>query len=144
MRIETLLSTVIIPVVGLSLLSSPSHALDLNGAWATDAADCQKIFVKKGNAISFRPQSELHGGGFIIDGNTIRGKAAKCVIKARREDGEIIHLMAACATDIMLSNVQFSLRVVNENKVSRIFPGMEGMELAYDRCDANADGSATE
>ena len=52
--------------------------------------------------------------------------------------------MAACATDIMLSNVQFSLRVVNENKVSRIFPGMEGMELAYDRCDANADGSATE
>ena len=134
MRIETLLSTVIIPVAGVSLLSSPSHALDLSGAWATDGSVCQKMFVRKGKGISFRPESEVHGSRFIIDGNSIRGKAAKCVIKARREDGEIIHLMAACATDIMLSNVQFSLRVVNENKVSRIFPGMEGMELAYDRC----------
>ena len=123
MRIGTLLSLAIIPVVGLSLLPSSSHALDLTGAWATDGAVCQKMFIRKGKGISFRPESEVHGGGFIIEGNSIRGKAAKCSIKARREDGEIIHLMAACATDIMLSNVQFSVRVVNDNKVSRIFPG---------------------
>ena len=121
-------------ILGVCIFPHASHAIDLTGAWATDAADCQKIFVKKGKVISFQPRSELHGGGFIIDGNSIRGKAAKCAIKARREDGQLIHLIAACATDIMLSNVQFSLRVVSENKVSRIFPGMEGMEVAYYRC----------
>jgi hypothetical protein len=42
--------------------------------------------------------------------------------------------VAACATDIMLSDVQFSLRVINDDKVSRIFPGMEGIELSFDRC----------
>jgi hypothetical protein len=42
--------------------------------------------------------------------------------------------MAACATDLMLSDVQFSLKMVNENRVFRIFPGMEGIELSYDRC----------
>lgn len=114
--------------------ASPGLAFDLNGAWATDAADCPKIFAKKGNAIAFRPKSELHGGGFIIDGNTIRGKTAKCTIKQRREEGGTLQLIASCATDVLLSNMQFSLRIVNDNKVSRIFPGMEGMELAYDRC----------
>ena len=34
----------------------------------------------------------------------------------------------------MLSDVQFSLKIVNDNKVSRVFPGMEGIELSFDRC----------
>jgi hypothetical protein len=89
---------------------------------------------EKRKDISFRPESEVHGGGFIIEGNSIRGRTAKCSIKTRRENGEIIHLVAACATDIMLSDVQFSLRVINDDKVSRIFPGMEGIELSFDRC----------
>ena len=76
----------------------------------------------------------MHGSGFVVEGNSIRGKAAKCTIKARRQEGEILHLIAACATDIMLSDVQFSLKIVNDNKVSRVFPGMEGIELAFDRC----------
>lgn len=134
MRIGTLLSLAIIPIVGLSLLPSSSHALDLSGAWATDGGVCQKMFMRKGKTISFRPESEVHGGGFIIEGHSIRGRTAKCSIKTRRENGEIIHLVAACATDIMLSDVQFSLRVINDDKVSRIFPGMEGIELSFDRC----------
>jgi hypothetical protein len=117
-----------------AVVSSPSLAFDLNGAWATDAANCEKIFAKKGNAIAYRSRSELHGSGFIIEANKIRGRTANCVIKTRRQAGDIIHLLAGCATDVMLSSMQFSLRIVNENKVLRIFPGMEGMELAYDRC----------
>jgi hypothetical protein len=124
----------IIPIAGVLLLSSSSHAFDLAGAWATDAKLCSKIFKRKGKSVSFRPESEVYGSGFIVDGSSIRGKAAKCTIKARRQEGEILHLIAACATDIMLSDVQFSLKIVSDNKVSRIFPGMEGIELSFDRC----------
>jgi hypothetical protein len=101
---------------------------------ATDANICSKIFKRKGKSVSFRPESEVYGSGFIVDGSSIRGKAAKCTIKARRQEGEILHLIAACATDIMLSDVQFSLKIISDNKVSRIFPGMEGIELSFDRC----------
>ena len=94
----------------------------------------QKSSRGKGKSISFRPDSEVHGSGFIVEGNSIRGKGARCAIKARRQEAEILHLIAACATDIMLSDVQFSLKVVNDNKVSRVFPGMEGIELSFDRC----------
>ncbi|MFO1098309.1 MAG: hypothetical protein U1E81_08550 [Xanthobacteraceae bacterium] len=124
----------IIPIAGVLILSSSSHAFDLAGAWATDAKLCPKIFQMKGKSVSFRPESEVYGSGFIVEGNSIRGKAAKCTIKARRQDAEILYLIAACATDIMLSDVQFTLKIVSDNRVSRIFPGMEGIELSFDRC----------
>jgi hypothetical protein len=44
--------------------------------------------------------------------------------------------MTACATDIMLSNVQFSVKVIDDNRITHIFPGIEGMEVDYVRCPA--------
>ena len=35
---------------------------------------------------------------------------------------------------IMLSNVQFFLKVLNDNIISREFPGVEGIEVTYHRC----------
>jgi len=43
-------------------------------------------------------------------------------------------MIAACATDIMLSDVQFSVRSVNANEILRMFPNMPGMETPYYRC----------
>ena len=45
-----------------------------------------------------------------------------------------MNIIAGCATDIMLSNVQFSLKMLEPNKVSRMFPGIEDMAISYHRC----------
>jgi hypothetical protein len=111
-------------------------ALDLNGAWATDADNCAKVFVHKGAQVSFTDMSDVYGGGFIIEGDQIIGKFARCRIKAKKDDGKTINLVAACASDIMLSSVQFSLKEVDANAVIRMFPGMDGMEIKYARCRA--------
>jgi len=111
-------------------------AFDLNGAWASDADNCAKVFVRKGGQLTFADMSDVFGGGFIIEGDQITGKFARCRIKAKKDDGQTINLVAACATDIMLQNVQFSLREMDANNVIRMFPGMEGMEIRYARCSA--------
>ena len=49
------------------LPTSQAHAFDLNGAWATVADQCSKIFIKKGDKISFAPFSEEFGRGFVAD-----------------------------------------------------------------------------
>lgn len=116
------------------LLAGPACAFDLNGAWASDADNCAKVFVRKGGQIGFTDMSDVYGGGFIIEGNQITGKFAKCQIKARKDVGQDINLVAACATDIMLQNVQFNLRQIDADAVSRQFPGMEGMQIRYSRC----------
>ena len=114
---------------------SSTYAADLNGAWATDASSCNKVFVKKGNVVSFQQDSDQYGGGFILEGDKVRGQMQTCNIKVRKEDGSAIHILAACATDIMASNVQLSARIIDDNTILRIFPGMsDDLSIHYSRC----------
>jgi hypothetical protein len=113
----------------------PACAIDLNGPWATDASVCNRVFEKKGGTFSFVRDSDQFGGGFIVEGNKIRGQLQTCTIKARKEDGKVIHFIAACADDIMASSVQFSARIIDDNTIARIFPGMgDDLDIKYSRC----------
>jgi hypothetical protein len=122
-------------ILGL-LLPECAVAAELIGAWAPAADNCDKVFVRKGRTkqIDFAEFSGVHGGGFIIEADRLRGKFAKCKIKTRKEDRESLNLIAGCATDIMLSDVQFTLKVLDDDNIARVFPGIEGMEVKYHRC----------
>jgi hypothetical protein len=113
-----------------------ASAVDLSGAWASSADECSNVFVRRGRAkqIEFTALSDQHGGGFIVEADRLRGKFARCKIKSRKEDGDTVNIIAGCATDIMLSNVQFSLKMLEPNRISRIFPGIEDMAISYHRC----------
>jgi hypothetical protein len=117
-------------------LSGPASAVDLSGAWATHADECSSIFIRKGRSkqIGFTLASGQHGGGFVVEADRLRGKGATCKIKSRKEDGQTVNFIAACATDIMLSDVQFSLKLIEADKLLRTFPGIEGVEINYYRC----------
>jgi hypothetical protein len=122
--------------LALLALSSPAAAFDLSGAWATDADNCKKVFARQGGQFNFTENSDVYGGGFVVDGDQITGKFARCRIKARKDNGSTVNLVAACASDIMLSSVQFSLKELDANSVVRLFPGIEDMEIRYYRCPA--------
>jgi hypothetical protein len=110
----------------LAVGQSTVWAADITGAWATDVRACDKIFQKRGNALTFANRSDTLGSGFVIDGTEIRGKTANCKIKI---------LLAACASDIMLSDVEMALKIIDKDRVSRFFPGMpEVSSPDYFRC----------
>jgi hypothetical protein len=111
-----------------------ARAADINGAWASDAAACPKIFVKKGDRVSFVGGSDVHASGFIINGGQIRGRIAVCNIKSRREQEAVVNIIAVCSTDIAIDTMQFRLRVEGSDKVVREFPGMPDVEMNYHRC----------
>ena len=70
-----------------------------------------------------------------MEGNKVRGQMQTCVIKARKEDGNLVHMLASCADDIMASNIQFSARIVDDNTITRIFPGLpDNLAIKYSRC----------
>lgn len=121
-------------LVGTALLAIPAPAYDLNGVWASDADRCDKIFKKSGKRVSFTQMADLYGSGFIVDSDSMRGKATRCTVKSRRETEDALHILASCSTDIMLSNVQFSVRFNDDNSLTRFFPDIPGMELTYYRC----------
>jgi hypothetical protein len=107
---------------------------DLTGAWTTETSLCNKVFVKSGSRVSFAKDSELVGGGLIIQGKEIQGTGSSCRIKTTKEDGDVTRMVLACATIIMHFEEQFSVRRVNADEIFRLFPNMEGMETKYYRC----------
>ena len=129
---RTVLASILLSASILAPLQA--RAFDLTGAWATNADECKNVFVRKGNNITFAPDSEIHGGGFIAEPNRLIGRTAKCTIKAKKDDGQTLNMIASCASDIMYSNVQFSVKMVDDNKIQRLFPGMDDMQVFYYRC----------
>jgi hypothetical protein len=111
-----------------------ARAFELTGAWASQTDLCKLVFARKGNQIVFTELSDLYGSGFIVDGNRIRGRSVQCTIKSRKQVGDGLELSAACATNIMTSNVNFNVQVLDDNNIARRFPAMEGMTLKYSRC----------
>ena len=122
--------------LGAVLISSATvtHAADINGVWASDTAVCNKVFTKKSGRVAFAKDADIHGSGFILEPGSVRGKLANCKIKTRKQDGDLVHLVASCATDMMLSNMELTLKVINDNKVARVFSGMPELETLYYRC----------
>ena len=121
-------------VFGSIAVVSAVKAVELNGSWATASSACGKVFIKKDGAISFRQDSDQYGGGFVLEGDRIRGQMQTCTITRRKEEGNVVHMVARCADDIMTSNVQLSAKVIDGNTIARIFPGMPEFTLSYSRC----------
>jgi len=121
-------------IVAAMLPARQALAFDLNGAWASQRDFCDRVFTKKGGTMEFAEMSDLYGSGFIVNGDSIKAKAAKCTINSRRQDGDVTVLNASCATQIMTSELQFSYKSINDNTLLRSFPDIEGMTLQYSRC----------
>ena len=125
-------------ILASSSLLGPENvsAFELTGAWATSAEQCSKVFARKGRAnnVNFTNFPGVYGGGFIAGPDRLKGKFENCKIKSRKESDQTINLLVACASGIMLSNVQFFLKVIDDNTISREFPGIEGMNVNYHRC----------
>jgi hypothetical protein len=124
----------LILICTLLILPGQARSTDLTGAWASSADHCDKVFKKNKTRITFMQDSDVYGAGFVADGNQLRGRTARCTIKSRRQVGDTLNLLTACSTDIMLQNVEFTVKFLDDNKISRLFPGMEGMEITYYRC----------
>jgi hypothetical protein len=120
--------------VVLMVFNIPSYAFDLSGAWTTDKSVCPQVFSKTATSIGFRPNSDLVGRGFIVEGNNIRGQSLSCTIKSRSEKESKIHMIASCATDIMVDQVQMSFQVTGDNSIKRIFNDVDGLEISFVRC----------
>ena len=122
-------------MLGSSVLSvAQARAIDLTGAWASHEDLCNQVFTKKDNRVEYAEYSELFGSGFIIDGDRIRGKGGTCTIKSRKQEGDNLEISAACASTIMTQDLRFSLKIIDDNTISRSFAEISGMTLNYTRC----------
>ena len=111
-----------------------ASAFELTGAWASQSDLCNLVFIKKGTEVSFAEMSDLYGSGFIIDSSRIVGKAGRCTIESKKQDGNSLKISAACATSIMNQTMKFNVTIIDDNNLSREFEEIPGMSVRYSRC----------
>jgi hypothetical protein len=121
-------------VVLLASMSLSTRAADIDGAWATNASFCSKVFVKKDNKVSFTEHADLYGGGFIVEGTRASGTFQKCKIKSTSQAGTTLHLVAACSDGIMVQDARLTVKLVGPDKITLVFEGIETDENPYERC----------
>ena len=128
---------------GVSLVSALTVLLDigvaaeareLRGTWVTDKSTCKKVFTGEGTKLKIAKDADVYGSGFIYENNRLRGKNASCVIKTQKQDGDILHLVTLCTNDVTLGTVQFSLRIDDDNQITRFLPGVSDLDTKYYRC----------
>ena len=134
MRLKRLSLGATLAIAFWSFVSSANSA-DLDGLWATNVPQCEKIFVKNKSETSFAKNSDIYGEGFVIAGNKIKAKTATCRVKSRKEDGSVSILLVECATEIMLLDTTFSIRLIDHNTIERLFPGLPELNSRYGRCE---------
>ena len=118
----------------LTTTAFSSQAADMDGAWASDATVCSNVFVKRNNTVTFTPDSELYGGGLIIEGNRVTGSFQKCNIKSLKRDGDTVHLVASCSTGVMVSDLQIMIKRVGYNQITLSPAGPLDTASSYVRC----------
>jgi hypothetical protein len=118
-----------------TMIGFSANAFDLNGGWTTDASNCAKVFVTENNRMSMTRNSAVYGGGFIVQGDDIRGQTRTCKIISRNEDGGVLNLIATCSTEIaVLGRQQLSLKIDADDRVTQIFSSHPEMATSYYRC----------
>ena len=107
-----------------------AEARDLRGAWVTDKSTCKKVFTGEGTKLGFAKDADV----FIYEGNRLRGKNASCVIKTVKQDDDVLHLVTLCTNDVTFGTVQFSLKIQDDNQITRLYPGLSELDTKYYRC----------
>src|SRR5690348_9892404 len=92
-------------VISSLLCAGLAHAFELDGSWATDPDQCDRVFTKKGDGVTFSETSDLYGSGFVVDGKKVIGKTARCTINSMKQNGSTVNFLASCATEIMFQNI---------------------------------------
>jgi hypothetical protein len=114
--------------------SASTQAADLNGAWATDASTCGKVFTKESNKLAFKQDADVYAGGLIVQGKQVTGTFQKCRIKSLHDDGPNLRVIASCSDGVAFSDVAFDLKISGENSMTLSSKEPVPVELPYVRC----------
>ena len=121
-------------LVGSVSVSLSAHADEIDGAWANDASVCSQVFTKTNNKVSFTPNSELYGGGLLIEGKRAIGTFEKCNIKSIKRDGANVRVVASCSTGVMAEETEATIKIIDKDNITVSVAGPVNTQTPFVRC----------
>jgi biotin carboxyl carrier protein len=76
---------------------APESLTRLVGAWAPSVQDCNRVFQRKGRALTYRQPIDQFAQAAIVEPQRIRLPSATCQLESAASDGGSLKLIAECA-----------------------------------------------
>ena len=109
-----------VPAVVACKSSSLADSLDarLLGAWTASQADCSKLFIRKGGALSYRQPVDKFAQAEIIEPQQIRGPASICRVQRISHANGVVKLTTQCSDSISYTEQTAEIKFMPGGEIS--------------------------
>jgi hypothetical protein len=113
---------------------APESLAQLTGAWAYSRADCEKLFQRRGKALSYRQPVDQFAQAAIVEPQRIRLPSATCQIdRASNADGAL-KVSGDCQDSISYTSRTVYIRLKSDNEVAYSASGDPVLATTLVRC----------
>ena len=132
--ITTILSATVLAVM-LAAPQARAEALpDLQGGWIDASLSCADVFNTSNGKLVLRNDDGFNVGGFIVEGNRIKGQARGCTVDRSVRKGSTITLLMSCQDSVLASAQEIRLKLNKDGTVTRTLAGFNDFSQTFKRC----------
>ena len=96
---------------------APQSIAQLVGAWASSAADCDRIFQRRGRALAYRQPVDKFAQAAIVEPQRIRLPSATCLVESASRDGGALRLNAECQDSVSYTSRTVYIKLRSDTEV---------------------------
>jgi hypothetical protein len=113
---------------------APESVAQLTGAWAYSVADCDKLFQRRGKALTFRQPVDQFAQAAIVEPQRIRLPSATCQLERASQEGGALKVSADCQDSISFTSRTVFIKLKSENEVTYSPTGDPVLATTLMRC----------
>jgi HlyD family secretion protein len=113
---------------------APESIAQLAGAWAYSAADCAKLFQRRGKALAFKQPVDKFAQAAIVESQRIRLPSATCQLERAYQEAGALKVSADCADSISYTSRTVFIKFKSENEVMYSANGDPVLATTLMRC----------
>jgi hypothetical protein len=113
---------------------APESLAQLTGAWAYSRADCDKVFQRRGKALSYRQPVDKFAQAAIVEPQRIRLPSATCQIDRASSDRGALKVSGDCQDSISFTSRTVYIRLKSDNEVAYSPTGDPVLATTLTRC----------
>jgi hypothetical protein len=106
----------------------------LSGAWTTSAADCKRLFERRGGALAYRPPVDKFAQAAIISPQEIRLPSNTCRIQTVTHASGVTKIGADCHDSISFTQQMVQIKVSPGGGIVYSPTGDSALDTALVRC----------
>ena len=121
-------------IAGASASSADSLDPGLAGAWTTSAADCSKLFVRRGRVLAYRLPIDRFAQAAIIEPQSIRAPASTCRVHGVSHANDAIKITAECNDSISYTTQTVQITVKSGSEIVYSPTGDHALDTTLVKC----------